>query len=273
MNKLVEMHESNLAEWVNDPTVLTDGLIIICRRGSVVLNVNFDTWSLHQDSVIILFPNDVVNISESSQDFLVEFLRYDSSVLREASFKIEQTVYDHLRHDRCRTGNPIVVDIINSMFALLKVYFRQPECTTLQDITLLQLKSFFLGFYDYVYRFPLAVNRDKASSRMHEIFGRFMQCLEERFRESRDVQYYADLLNITPKYLGIIVRQITGHTAKTVISHYVMLQMKHALRDTNQTVQQLSYEFHFDDPAFLCRFFKSHTGQTPQGYRNQLRGK
>ena len=200
---------SSLKEWRDDTSVLNYGTIMICRKGSATMCVNFKEWQLFEGAVITLFPNDVVILKDVSDDFSVEMLKYDASLLREASLQLEQTVYQSLREDRCRTESTIVTDIINQMFSLLKIYFIQEDCTCLSQLVLLQLKAFFLGFYDYLYRHPAERPEETGSRRTHEIFNEFMMLVEHQYKESRDVNYYADVLHITPKYLNTIVRRVT----------------------------------------------------------------
>ena len=169
----------------------------------------------------------------------------------------------------CRTESPILTNIINNMFALLRLYFEQEGCICLEQLVTLQLKAFFLGFYDYLYRNPEEKKAETGSPRIRELFNRFMRALESRYRESRDVSYYADLLNVSAKYLGIVTRHITGHTAKSVIDHYVVLQIKQSLATEEKSIKELSWDYHFCDISFFCRYFKQHTGLTPQQFRKR----
>ena len=50
--------------------------------------------------------------------------------------------------------------------------------------------------------------------------------------ENHDVTFYADSLDITPKYLNTIVHHATGCTTKEVIDHYLVMQLKLLLRTT-----------------------------------------
>ena len=152
------------------------------------------------------------------------------------------------------------------MFALLNIYFDQPECICLDQLVLMQLKAFFIGFYDYIYRNPQERKEEDASPRVRELFNRFMMELENRYRESRDVAYYAALLHITPKYLNNITRRMAGHTAKTLINQYVILQLKLSLRSEGKSAKQLAWDYHFSDLSFFCRYFKQHTGLTPMQF-------
>ena len=153
------------------------------------------------------------------------------------------------------------------MFALLRLYFEQEGSICLEQLVTLQLKAFFLGFYDYLYRNPEEKKAETGSPRIRELFNRFMRALESRYRESRDVSYYADLLSVSAKYLDIVTRRITGHTAKSVIDHYVVLQIKQSLATEEKSIKELSWDYHFCDISFFCRYFKQHTGLTPQQFR------
>ena len=277
---------SGLEEWQEGPQVLTYGAILICRKGKARLNVNYKDWELYEGAVITLFPNDVVELKvdgdfkspqtengdfkspQTANNFQAEILKYNPSLLREASLQLEQTVYSSLREDRCRQDTPVVTNIINGMFSLLKVYFDQSECTCISQLVLCQLKAFFIGFHEYLQRNPQYRPDEVKSYRVRELFNRFMMLLERDYKISRDVNYYAAQMNISSKYLTNIVNQVTGHTPKTIIDQYVILQLKLHLKRSTQSIKEMAWEFHFADVSFFCRYFKKHTGLTPQQIRS-----
>ena len=261
------LFRSGLEEWQEGPQVLTYGAILICRKGKAMLNVNYKDWELYEGAVITLFPNDVVEL-KVDEDFEVEILKYNPSLLREASLQLEQTVYSSLREDRCRQDPPVVTNIINGMFGLLKVYFDQSECTCISQLVLCQLKAFFIGFHEYLQRNPQYRPDEVKSYRVRELFNRFMMLLEKDYKISRDVNYYAEKMSISSKYLTNIVNQVTGHTPKTIIDQYVILQLKLHLKRSTQSIKEMAWEFHFADVSFFCRYFKKHTGLTPQQIRS-----
>ena len=290
------LFRSGLEEWQEGPQVLTYGAILICRKGKARLNVNYKDWELYEGAVITLFPNDVVELKvdgdckspqtengdckspetengdckspQTANSFQAEILKYNPSLLREASLQLEQTVYSSLREDRCRQDTPVVTNIINGMFSLLKVYFDQSECTCISQLVLCQLKAFFIGFHEYLQRNPQYRPDEVKSYRVRELFNRFMMLLERDYKISRDVNYYAEQMNISSKYLTNIVSQVTGHTPKTIIDQYVILQLKMHLKRTTQSIKEMAWEFHFADVSFFCRYFKKHTGLTPQQIRS-----
>ena len=278
------LYNSHLQDWQEGPQVLTYGAIMICRKGRAVVNINYKDWELYEGAVLTVFPNDVVELEVKSEErrvnnsnaevddkasFEVEILKYNASLLREASLQLEQTVYSSLREDRCRQDTPMVTKIIESMFSLLRLYFEQPDCTCISQLVLLQLKAFFIGFHEYLQRNPQYRPDEVKSYRVRELFNRFMMLMERDYKISRDVNYYAELMNITPKYLTNIVRQVSGHTPKTIVDQYVILQIRMQLMRTSQSVKEMAWEYHFTDVSFFCRYFKKHTGMTPQHYREK----
>ena len=88
---------SGLEAWQEGPQVLTYGAILICRKGKARLNVNYKDWELYEGAVITLFPNDVVELKidgdfkspQTANCFQVEILKYNPSLLREASLQLE----------------------------------------------------------------------------------------------------------------------------------------------------------------------------------------
>jgi len=258
--------ESDLARWQDEGMLLEDGCLLYCVSGDAVLTVNFDTWTFTRRSVIILFPGDMVEVSSVTDDFKVQMLRYSASLLREASLQLEQTVYSLLRKDRCRGASPLVEDIVSQIFELLKNY--QEVCPdSFNQIVLLQLKAFFLGFHNYLLRNPHEVQPEEGSERINELFSRFMETIMEHYKESREVAFYAARLHISPKYLFNISLAKTGRSPKTIIDHYVIMQLKLLLRTSTESIKQIAWDYHFNDDSFFCRYFKSHTGLSPQQFR------
>ena len=260
---------TTLSSFVKEQQMAHYGAIIICRSGKANIQVNFDDWQLFEGAVITIFPNDVIRLmpDETEEPFLVEMLQYDAAMLREASLQLEHTVYEQLRQDRCRQDSPVVTNIINNMFRLLHVYFDQVGCTCISQLVLLQLKAFFIGFHEYLQRNPRTTKSNGESPRMREMFNRFMMLVERDYKLSRDVAYYASQMNITPKYLTLIARQMTHETPKHIIDHYTILQLKLQLTASRQSVKEIAWEYHFNDVSFFCRYFKRHTGLTPMEIR------
>lgn len=107
----------------------------------------------------------------------------------------------------------------------------------------------------------------KSTQRTEELFTRFMQLLEDEYHKGHEVNYYADRMNITRKYLGIIVKNKTGLTPKQIIDEYIILHLKLKMRTSQNSLKQIADEYHFSDQSALTRYFRTHVGISPQQYR------
>jgi YesN/AraC family two-component response regulator len=97
---------------------------------------------------------------------------------------------------------------------------------------------------------------------------RFKQMLQARYKEEKQVQYYAAQLHITPLYLNEIAKEITGFPASYWIRQEIMLEAKRLLYYTNLDVKQIAYELGYEDHAYFSRFFKKNAGLTAGEFRN-----
>lgn len=262
--KLTKLTSEDLSQEVH---VEGRGGIVLCESGWCKMQINFTEISMYASESITLYPTDIIVNTECSEDFSATAFWYDEGMLRGASIHIEESVYSALRKDRICKEKTIVDNVIRPMFTILKHFFSLDKCEVLDDIAISQLKSFFIGFYDFIRQHPSLQPMHTDSQRTNELFARFMHDLEHYYKESRDVQYYADRLFITRKYLGIIVNRKSGKTPKQLIDEYVMMQLKIALRNTNDSIKQIATAFHFTDDSLLIRYFRAHTGMTPVQYR------
>lgn len=262
---------SDLSELCCESRVLNYGALLICREGEMSLSIDFKQYRLTKGAVIILFPSDMVHVDGMTSDFEVEMLRYDKTLLREASLQMEQTVYSRLRKDRFMGGERVLQDIFEAIFTLLRLHFQQDDCQCMDQLVMYQLKSFFLGFYDYIRRRGGVSAEDSGSQRANELFTLFMEALERDYKAAHDVSHYASVLNITPKYLYNVSMEVSGQSPKTIIDYYLTMQIKLQLRTSDISVKELAWEYHFSDVSFFCRHFRKSTGMTPQEYRRKYR--
>ena len=266
-NKKCQLKEVTASSFSNEPQILGYGELLLCDRGQASVRIEFSQWTIHAGETITFFPTDIVQIEDVSEDFHGIALVYSDDMLRMASLHIEESVYFSLRNDRLCREQQIVANVISPMLTILQHFFSTDGCRVTDEIVALQLKSFFMGFSDFLQQHPELRHPDVDSQRTDELFARFMNILEHDFMESKDVQYYADRLCITRKYLAVLVKRKTGKTPKMMINEYVITRLKLRLRNTNDSIRQIATTFHFPDDSLMIRYFKSHTGMTPVQYR------
>lgn len=96
---------------------------------------------------------------------------------------------------------------------------------------------------------------------------KFLELVKEHFRYERQLQFYADALCITPRYLSRVVKESTGSSAAEWIERCVVLEARALLKSTNMTIQQISDELNFPSQTFFGKYFKRRVGLSPKEYR------
>ena len=82
---------------------------------------------------------------------------------------------------------------------------------------------------------------------------------------------YAKKMNMQPSALCRLVKKESGHTAMEIINKMLIMDAKTQLRTENAPVKDIALSLGFNNAAFFNKFFKRHTGVTPQMFRNSVR--
>lgn len=84
------------------------------------------------------------------------------------------------------------------------------------------------------------------------------------------VQYIAGELNISPNYLGSLLKTLTQQTTKQIIQDKLIQKAKEKLSITQLSVSEIAYELGFEHPQSFNKFFKKQTGQSPVEFRSSF---
>ena len=92
-------------------------------------------------------------------------------------------------------------------------------------------------------------------------------------RTERDVSYYAERLNVSPKYLSATVKRITGHSVTSYIDRHTVPILKDYLNDERLSLTQIAELMNFASLSYFSRYCTKHLGQSPSEYRLSLQPK
>jgi AraC-like DNA-binding protein len=92
-------------------------------------------------------------------------------------------------------------------------------------------------------------------------------------RTERDVSYYAERLNVSPKYLSATIKRVTGHSVTSYIDRHTVPILKDYLDDERLSLTQIAEQMNFTSLSYFSRYCTKHLGQSPSRYRQSLQPK
>lgn len=113
-----------------------------------------------------------------------------------------------------------------------------------------------------------AVNMVDYSDRDRILAYSFRSLLIENVRTKRQLSFYLDQLIISQSRLQQATKKTFGKSPKELLDETLILHIKKQLADPCKRIQEIAYDLGFSEPTNFIKFFKKHTGQTPESYRS-----
>jgi AraC family transcriptional activator of pobA len=111
----------------------------------------------------------------------------------------------------------------------------------------------------------------------HQILVRLEDILTEYFNEEAlaknglpTVQYVAGALNVSPNYLSVLLKVLTGQSTQQHIHDKLIEKAKEKLSTTGLSVSEIAYELGFEHSQSFSKLFKSKTNLSPLEFRNSF---
>lgn len=111
----------------------------------------------------------------------------------------------------------------------------------------------------------------------HQILGKLEDVLENYFNKEDlvskglpTVQFVADKLNISSKYLGSLLKQLTGQSTQQHLHDKLIAKAKEKLSTTELSVSEIAYQLGFEHSQSFSKLFKSKTNFSPLAFRSSF---
>jgi len=111
----------------------------------------------------------------------------------------------------------------------------------------------------------------------HRLLEKLEDILNDYFESDKAVltglptaQYLSGMLNISPNYLGSLLKSLTGQTTQQHIHLKLIQKAKERLSTTQQSISEIAYELGFEHPQSFSKLFKLKTKQSPLEFRRSF---
>lgn len=99
-------------------------------------------------------------------------------------------------------------------------------------------------------------------------FNRFLQILSSEDVKHRPIDFYADRLCISSKYLSVICSKVSGKSARQWIDEYTVEDIRYHLFNTDYSIKEIAYRLGFENLSFFGKYVKRHFGKSPSELRS-----
>ena len=259
------------SDMPDEPFVSPHLVIVICHQGYSIGEYDMKPIEFRAHDFSLVYPDHPILAKETSEDY------------RSTLLIISPRFYDELR-PRLTYGNSLlfhsqpsfhlseehylcICDAIKLLKSVISFDFSSRKEMTLGVLDVL---SKLVDSFRQTDDLTDSQQSNANTTEDNLLFKRFYDLLAIHYKESREVQFYARLLCLSPKYFGSLIKKDTGISASQCIAHYVVIQAKTLLHyRPDLTIQQISQQLGFDDSMSFSRYFKASAGISPKIYREQ----
>src|SRR5690554_2889768 len=152
-------------------------------------------------------------------------------------------------------------------FQLLNNKFHDWEHRFYEEALKMQMQLFVLEMW---HTFAKEYERRKRTLQTETLYERFIDLIQDNCMKEREVQFYANQLNITAKHLNYVSKQNSGVSASEWILRHVRERIIFLLKDKQLNISEIAYRMDFSSRSFFTRYVKKLMGLTPSEFRNRL---
>lgn len=175
--------------------------------------------------------------------------------------------------DFFKSGAFPVLDLGKENFAELNPFLAtlQNEYTGSRPMKREALQAVFQVLMVQLQRFYILQSGNRVGTiSKNEFMLRFEALIEKNHLQHWRAGKYAAALNMSVNNLSSLTKKYYSVTAQQLVHQRLLLEIKRRLAYSDKPVKEICFDLNFEDPAYFNRFFKTHTGLTPQQYREAL---
>ncbi len=248
------------------PARLRATTVLICLQGEIDCSINLKNFHITANHLLVNFAGDIIQIhrTENIAGYAI-MLSEDYLQQLQLDFRLRTQSYMNLR------GNgPIKVPREELMYlkpyhTLFKKNVKDGNSDVIKGL-MLALSYTIISLMKRYANLPFPTP-EKDAPRAQQLFDKFMRLLHAYHNKERSLQFYADKMFLTPKYISGIIKSYSGKAALEWINEYVVLEAKMMLRYTEMTVQEVAYALNFPTQSAFGKYFKQQVGVSPKKYR------
>lgn len=255
--------------FLNDPVRVNALQVLLVLEGSIDLSIDYVLFQASTNTVVTIMPTHITKVMKYSPNFKGRLMAVSRAFLEQSMMPNHSS--SMIQYMKIRKNPTILLqesEIKTLDECMLRL--RQTILQTSHHLQPLLIQNTLMGFFiemGNIFSERKEYNTPPSLTRKEELFESFLRILYMYCKEQHVVSFYAEQLYITPQYLSLILKELTGRSANKWIDEALMQEAKILLKAPQATVQQVADALHFSDQSTFGKFFKKHAGMSPMEYR------
>lgn len=255
--------------FLNDPVRVNALQVLLVLEGSIDLSIDYVLFQASTNTVVTIMPTHITKVMKYSPNFKGRLMAVSRAFLEQSMMPNHSS--SMIQYMKIRKNPTILLqesEIKTLDECMLRL--RQTILQTSHHLQHLLIQNTLMGFFiemGNIFSERKEYNTPPSLTRKEELFESFLRILYMYCKEQHVVSFYAEQLYITPQYLSLILKELTGRSANKWIDEALMQEAKILLKAPQATVQQVADALHFSDQSTFGKFFKKHAGMSPMEYR------
>lgn len=255
--------------YAGNPLKILFVMQMMCVRGRMRIRVNLKEMVVEENDILLVTPGSIIDMVVCEGDCRIAVIHIDNAkIARQPTLKIMLQFRSIIKYDSFIThlGESSMNQMVNGYKML---------CTIVNDFELRYKDEALEGCFQMMISYWMSeiVRQNEREpeikiSRNEQIFNTFLGLVRKNYMRNREVSFYADQLCITPKYLGVVVAQVSKRRPLDWIRDYVILDAKAMLLTREYSIQQISQMLNFPNPSFFSKYFREAVGCSPSHFLN-----
>lgn len=263
--------ETDLREGVGNIVDINGCTLLRCTQGFGVVSIDFRKMAVTAGCLVVLTGDIPFIPIEMSGDFRASYISVPRELADEMFYKVASSFWDLLyRYPVLRT-DPEQSRLLEHWFIQTGWFLNHCDIEQAKDAVRNNFYNLFVAIDSEMRRTGAGDVGNFSKNRSWKLYNDFYTLLSRYHTKYHDVKFYADRLNITPDYLYKLFHRIENTSPKEMIDRFVLVSIKILLQNTDLSVKNIAAELHFDDPPYMCRFFRRMTGMSPLEYRDSVK--
>ena len=231
--------------------------------GGLKASINNHTYDLHANDGYLIIPEFFMRrLEPNSQQMELYVISISRKFMAEMNLQFPLSLISHIYiHPVWHMSAEKVQGVIR-YFDLLR------EVVAAQNRTAAMLLVHSL-FHFLAGDIANTKMRAPSMSRNEEITGRFMHLVDAHCEQQHSLDWYADQLCLSTRYVANTIKETLGIPASSFIERALMQRAKTLLVSTPMPIQQIADQLGFQNQSHFGTFFKRYEGVSPAAFRKQ----